>query len=180
MCNVRDLAVVARFDDSSLASPLSAINPSANSSVQAPGCGVHARIWRSMASAGSAQLMRASSTVILCAYSKPSAGCGVNTAVPLPTAARASTYMGAPSSAKRASSSPEVSRPVSSMVNEAIIGPSSKPSPTLNTSAPVVGSPFQIARWAGAAPRHFGRLEKCRLYQPIGTASNTDLGRILP
>ena len=46
--------------------------------------------------------------------------------------------------------------------------------------APVVGSPAQIARWAGAAPRHFGKLEKCRLYQPMGTASSTFLGRILP
>lgn len=41
-------------------------------------------------------------------------------------------------------------------------------------------SPAQIARMAGAAPRHFGKLEKGMLYQPMGTASSTFLGRILP
>ncbi|KFI51395.1 hypothetical protein BCAL_1126 [Bifidobacterium callitrichos DSM 23973] len=175
-CRVRGLACSSA---SATVSPAAGF-PSGYSSHHAPGAGVQARICRSIASTGWVRSMRASSTVILCAYSNSPSGCGVNTAVPSPTLASASTHIGAPSTARRSSSSPEVSRPVRSTLIVAMTGPSSSPSPTLNTSAPVVLSPAQMERCTGAAPRQAGRLEKCRLYQPSGTASSTALGRMLP
>ena len=48
------------------------------------------------------------------------------------------------------------------------------------TVAPVTFSPAQMERCTGAAPRHWGSREKCRLYQPIGSASSTSCFRILP
>ena len=49
-----------------------------------------------------------------------------------------------------------------------------------NTVAPVTFSPAQMERCTGAAPRHCGSSEKCRLYHPIGSASSTSCFRILP
>ena len=96
----------------------------------------------------------------------------------MPSSAEASRCE--PSSARRASSSPEVSWAPIETVDWARIGPASMPRVMRNTVAPVTSSPAQMARCTGAAPRHCGSNEKCRLYQPIGNASSTSCLSSLP
>ena len=45
---------------------------------------------------------------------------------------------------------------------------------------PLTASPAQMARCTGAAPRHRGSKEKCRLIQPPGTASSNACGKSMP
>ena len=59
-------------------------------------------------------------------------------------------------------------------------GPASIARVMRNTLVPVISSPDQMARCTGAAPRQCGSSEKCRLYQPQGSASSTDCFRIRP
>lgn len=79
----------------------------------------------------------------------------------------------APSCARRSSSSPAFSCAPISTVDCASTGPSSMPLVMRKTEAPVNDSPAQIARCTGAAPRHCGSSEKCKLYHPNGNASST-------
>ena len=85
-----------------------------------------------------------------------------------------------PSSARRFCSSPAGSCAPISTVDCARIGPASMARTMRNTVAPVTFSPAQMERCTGAAPRHCGSSEKCRLYHPIGSASSTSCFRILP
>ncbi len=45
-------------------------------------------------------------------------------------------------------------------------GPASSSGTIRNVEAPVISSPCLIAACTGAAPRHAGSTEKCRLIQP--------------
>ncbi len=80
-----------------------------STSVQAPGSGVQARIWRSIRCAGSFQSTRASAGVSLGARLTPSAGCGTALMVPSSIASRVATSSSAPEIASRSRRSPLVS-----------------------------------------------------------------------
>ena len=55
-------------------------------------------------------------------------------------------------------------------------GPESRLRSIWNVVAPVTESPAAMAACTGAAPRHAGSREKCRLIQPLpGTASSPSL-----
>ncbi len=60
------------------------------------------------------------------------------------------------------------------------VGPASIASTMRNVVAPVTSSPAQIACCTGAAPRHAGRQEKCRLTQPSGGMSSAEAGSSAP
>ena len=60
------------------------------------------------------------------------------------------------------------------------VGPASIALTMRKVVAPVTSSPAQIECCTGAAPRHAGRQEKCRLTQPWGGMSRADWGRRAP
>ena len=149
-------------------------------SVQAPGSGVHARISRSMATAGRAQSTRASSGLIFGARLTPSAGCGTAWISPDSIPSRVSTSSFAPEKASRASRSPAVSRGPTGSVRTPKTGPASSSLTMRNVVAPVMSSPCSRACCTGAAPRQAGSTEKCRLTQPWGGMSSADCGSSAP
>ncbi len=59
-------------------------------------------------------------------------------------------------------------------------GPASSALTIRKVVAPVTSSPAHSACWTGAAPRHDGSTEKCRLIQPCGTRSSADCGSSAP
>ena len=79
----------------------------------------------------------------------------------------------------RASNSPAVSWSTSTSRREKT-GPVSRPSSSWNTEEAVRVSPARIAHWTGAAPRHLGRSEKCRLIHPSRGVVSTSGGMIAP
>ena len=148
--------------------------------VHAPGSGVHARISRSMATAGRPQSTCASSGVILGAKLIPSSGCGTARSCPDSIPSRVPTSSAAPDTASRASRSPAVSRGPTASVTTPYTGPASSSLTMWNVVAPVTSSPCSRACCTGAAPRHAGSTEKCRLTQPCGGMSRADCGSSAP
>src|SRR5207248_695848 len=148
--------------------------------VHAPGAGVPARIRRSTANAGSAQRTWTSSTVILGAMVTPSAGCGTADSAPASIPSRTSTSSRAPDTASRSSRSPEVSVGRTGSVCVPKTGPVSSPASSWKTDAPATSSPCSTACWTGAAPRHAGSSEKCRLTQPYRGMSSAAGGTSAP
>ena len=86
------------------------------------------------------------------------------------------TSSDAPSCASASSSEPAVSSPAIVRVSVPNTGPVSKPASILNVEAPVTSSPAMIARCTGAAPRHCGSNEKCRLIQPCSGMPSISAG----
>ena len=84
-----------------------------------------------------------------------------------------------PRSTSRARSSPAVSCAPIAHAERAYTGPVSSPASSAMMHTPVSASPASIARSTGAAPRHRGSNEKCRLTKPWGTASSKGLGQQL-
>jgi hypothetical protein len=147
---------------------------------QAPGAGVQARIRRSTAAAGWCQSTRASSTVIFGARETPSPGCSRASTVPSSMPSRVRTSSSAPPSASRCSRSPAVSRGRTASVITPNVGPASRAGTIRNVVAPVTSSPAHRACCTGAAPRHAGSSEKCRLTQPCTGMSRALRGSSAP
>ncbi len=142
--------------------------------VHAPGFGVTARMRRSTTCAGSSHRTRASSTVIFGATLTPSDGCGTAVSVPSSMPSMVASSSTAPDTASRPSRSPAVSVGRIVSVTTPYTGPESRLRSIWNVVAPVTASPAAIAACTGAAPRHAGSSEKCRLTQPCaGTASSS-------
>ena len=90
------------------------------------------------------------------------------------------TSSGAPASASRSSSVPEVS---SGRIRSVIVpktGPVSRPVSMRKVLAPVISSPDMRERCAGAAPRQAGSSEKCRLTHPWVGMSRISAGSSAP
>ena len=101
--------------------------------------------------------------------------CG--TGVPSPADSE-STSSRTPTSTSRARSVASVSRDSIATSSTAYTSPVSRPSATSITHTPVTSSPASRARSTGAAPRHRGSSEKCRL--TMGMRSSTCGLMILP
>jgi hypothetical protein len=84
------------------------------------------------------------------------------------------TIMGTASTAMRSSASPAVSASPTSVAKRSSTVPASMRSATRMAHTPMRRSPAIIARWIGAAPRHFGRSLGCRftLSRPSISAGN--------
>ena len=134
--------------------------------VQAPGSGVTDRTSRSTAAGGAAQSTCASATATFGACETPSAGCGRGTSVPSAIPSTVAASSAAPERASLPSRSPAVSVGATASVTTPYTGPVSRPSSSRNVAAPVISSPCRTAACTGAAPRHAGSSEKCRLTQP--------------
>ncbi len=79
----------------------------------------------------------------------------------------------APSSASASSASPAVAVSGTSISRMANTSPASSSATSWNTLAPSTRSPAMSARCTGAAPRHAGSREKCRLIHPaVGAESS--------
>ncbi|SLA05367.1 Uncharacterised protein [Mycobacteroides abscessus subsp. abscessus] len=144
--------------------------------VHAPGAGVCARIRRSSRCAGRSHRTRASSTSTLGAWLTPSAGCSTGDSAPAAIPSRVDRSSVDPATANLSSSSPLVSVGRIVSVSTPYTGPVSSPFSSRKVLAPVVSSPAAIAACTGAAPRHAGNTEKCRLIQPCGGISRTSGG----
>src|SRR4029453_13639334 len=105
--------------------------------VQAPGSGMHARIWRSTYIAAVIQAPRPSSTVSLCAYEIPSAGCGTGTSYPASMPSRVATSSRAPVFDSRSSRSPLVSLGLIGSLTTPYPAPVSSPASFWKVHAPV-------------------------------------------
>ena len=127
---------------------------------------MQARIWRSTANAGSAHRTWASSAVTFGACVTPSAGCGTGSSEPASMPSSTWTSRSAPLTARRSSTSPDVSDGRIGSVTVPNTGPVSSPSSSWKTLAPVSSSPLIIAYCTGAAPRQAGSSEKCRFTHP--------------
>ena len=140
--------------------------------VQAPGFGVTARIRRSTTWAGRSQRTRASSTVTFGATVTPSRGCGTGESRPSAMPSSVVSSSAAPETDSRSRRSAEVSVGWIVSVTTPYTGPESSAGSIWNVVAPLTASPAAIAACTGAAPRHAGSSEKCRLIHPCaGTAS---------
>ena len=93
---------------------------------------------------------------------------------------RVATSSPAPPSASRASRSPAVSSSRTRSVITPNVGPASISLTIRNVVAPVTSSPAQTECCTGAAPRHAGRHEKCRLTQPCSGMSRALCGSRAP
>ncbi len=133
--------------------------------VKAPGSGVTPRTRACTASTGESQWMRASSRTSFGA-SVTSPSCGRATAVPAASSSTTRAVRAAPELLRLSSSAPAVRWAPIGSSRRAYQSPSSRPSVSWKTVAPVRSSPAMIARCTGAAPRQAGSSEKCRLIQP--------------
>ena len=133
--------------------------------VHAPGSGVTPRNRLRTTWAGAVKSSRASSMPSLGA-NVGSPCCGDAAAVPPAMASTTPASRSAPSIASSSSSRPAVASGAISSERVAYTSPASSSGTSRNTDAPVRASPAMSACCTGAAPRHAGSSEKCRLIQP--------------
>ena len=129
-------------------------------------------------SAGWHQSIRLSSLVSLGAQLTPAALWGRPVRRPASSPSTVSTTISAPSTHKRASSSPAVSAQPMAKRRWSRICPASMRGLSWNVVMPVSCSPLAIAQIMGAAPRYAGKSEGCRLIEPRRGMASRGRGRI--
>ncbi len=144
------------------------------------GAGVQARMRRSTANAGSCQRTSASATVIFGAMRH-----AVGRLRDRPGGAGLDRVQHGDQKARSGAGQPvqQIAGGVRGPIFSTKVpntGPVSMPASSWNTDAPVTSSPCSTACWTGAAPRHAGSSEKCRLIQPRRGSSSAAGGTSAP
>ena len=99
---------------------------------------------------------------------------------PVATATSESASNDPPLWDNRSRTDPAVSAGRTGSVRVPTMSPVSIPSSRTNVVAPIIESPAMSARCTGAAPRHCGSNEKCRLIHPCSKTSSTGRGSRAP